>query len=356
MFYDNIILSDFYGDFFIRGDIMMYDNLVGSVFNNLKVVEQAPDYVSSKGKHERMWKCECLLCGDFVVTRERSLKSGHIKSCGRKHRRVEDLTDQVFGDLKVIDRAPNVRAKDGSSYVMWNCECECGNKVVVRASSLKNHHTQSCGVCSRSRSNMGRGLDDITGQEFGFWKVIEKSRSLIQPNGRRVTLWKCQCKCDEIRELRAGTLKQGLSLSCGCHKLEVLREKAALGFGVSKHENFVSDFLVKKGFYFEPQKTYSDLRGDSGYPLSYDFLVYIDFEPAFLIECQGRQHYEPIEYFGGEERFIIQQKNDNYKRGYAKRLNLFLLEIPYNVSLSEIESMICEMISSVTKFPVHTDV
>ena len=42
---------------------------------------------------------------------------------------------------------------------------------------------------------------------------------------------------------------------------------------------------------YEPQKIYTDLRGKKGYPLSYDFLVYQNGQPFFLLECQGIQHF-----------------------------------------------------------------
>ena len=47
------------------------------------------------------------------------------------------------------------------------------------------------------------------------------------------------------------------------------------------------------------------------------------------IEYQGEQHYRPIEYFGGEESFYLQQKHDQIKRNYCKHNNIKLLEIPY---------------------------
>lgn len=325
---------------------MSFVDLSGQIFQNLRVIEKSDDYVSKSGKHERMWKCECLLCGDVIVTRERNLKSGHIKSCGKKHRKFEDLSGCEFGDLKVIERVDNV-VSGKTTYVMYRCLCKCGRETIVRATSLKNNHTTSCGICSRSIANMGKGLDDITGREFGYWKVIEKSRSVVQPNGRRVILWKCQCKCGEIREIRAGTLKSGLSKSCGCHKVEVLREKSSYGFEISKSETCVLTHLSNNEIYFESQVTYPDLRGRTGYPLSYDFLVFKNFEPFFLIECQGRQHYEPIEYFGGEERFVVQQFNDELKRNYADMVGLPLLEIPYWYSCDETVKVIQDMFNNI---------
>lgn len=48
-----------------------------------------------------------------------------------------------------------------------------------------------------------------------------------------------------------------------------------------------------------------------------------------LIEFQGIQHYEPVEIFGGEKQFKIQQEHDKRKREYAINNNIKLLEIPY---------------------------
>ena len=50
-----------------------------------------------------------------------------------------------------------------------------------------------------------------------------------------------------------------------------------------------------------------------------------------FIEYQGIQHYEPIEYFGGEAQFKKQQYYDNLKRKYADGR---LLEIKYDEDIS----------------------
>lgn len=60
--------------------------------------------------------------------------------------------------------------------------------------------------------------------------------------------------------------------------------------------------------------------------LSYDFYL-PDYNTN--IECQGLQHYEPVDYFGGEEAFKIQQKHDAIKRQYCLDNHIELLEIPY---------------------------
>lgn len=52
------------------------------------------------------------------------------------------------------------------------------------------------------------------------------------------------------------------------------------------------------------------------------------------IECQGRQHFEPINYFGGEKRFITQKKRDILKYNKCKEHSITLLYYgKYNIDL-----------------------
>jgi hypothetical protein len=71
-------------------------------------------------------------------------------------RRFLDLTDQVFGNLTVRyceDKKPN-----GKIY--WRCDCSCGNKnVLVASSSLVQGLTISCG-CVRSYLRSVPGIRD----------------------------------------------------------------------------------------------------------------------------------------------------------------------------------------------------
>lgn len=55
--------------------------------------------------------------------------------------RLIDLTGERYGKLVVIKRVEN--DKNGAS--MWECQCDCGNKKIVRGNSLKRGNTKSCG-------------------------------------------------------------------------------------------------------------------------------------------------------------------------------------------------------------------
>ena len=49
----------------------------------------------------------------------------------------------------------------------------------------------------------------------------------------------------------------------------------------------------------------------------------------FIIEYQGKQHYEPSAKFGGKKGFYQQQYNDNQKRRFCALHDFRLIEIPY---------------------------
>ena len=94
----------------------------------------------------------------------------------------------------------------------------------------------------------------------------------------------------------------------------------------SHGEKEISKFLDKYDIKYIPQHKFSGLKGVGNRLLSYDFYL-----PNYnlLIEYQGRQHEHPIDYFGGEEQFRVQQEHDERKREYAKLHNINLLEIWY---------------------------
>ncbi len=94
----------------------------------------------------------------------------------------------------------------------------------------------------------------------------------------------------------------------------------------NKGENAIKSYLIEHDIKFIPRKTYDNLRGINGGKLSYDFFLP---EYNLLIEFQGEQHESPVEFFGGEEQFKIQQEHDLRKREYAKQHKINLLEIWY---------------------------
>lgn len=63
---------------------------------------------------------------------------------------------------------------------------------------------------------MGRKANDLTGQQFGYLTVLE--RSDYKDNTRHV-YWICKCvRCGNITTVRADNLVKEITLSCGCYR------------------------------------------------------------------------------------------------------------------------------------------
>ena len=65
-----------------------------------------------------------------------------------------DITGKKFNKLTVIGFYE--KSKNGAR---WLCECDCGNKTIVRGANLKNGSVKSCGcLVHENKSNIKHGL------------------------------------------------------------------------------------------------------------------------------------------------------------------------------------------------------
>ena len=100
---------------------------------------------------------------------------------------------------------------------------------------------------------------------------------------------------------------------CDCH-------------AISSFQWIVTDILMKNGIDYRVEVSFDGVYGiDNETPLRFDFAIYKEGKVWALIECQGEQHFMPVEEFGGEHKFIIQQRNDEEKRKYAKEHKIKLI-------------------------------
>lgn len=120
-------------------------DLVGQKFGRLTVMQRGEDLVSESKRRKTRWICKCE-CGKECLVQADKLINGETKSCGcyktelASKRYTHDLTGKRFGHLVALKRV----SKPGSP-VLWECVCDCGNVVTVRALCLSKGITQSCG-------------------------------------------------------------------------------------------------------------------------------------------------------------------------------------------------------------------
>ena len=98
----------------------------------------------------------------------------------------------------------------------------------------------------------------------------------------------------------------------------------------SRAEIKIEEILTEAGLNFQMEYIFPDLRSPNGRPLRFDFVVFDDDGRIdFIIEYQGRQHYEASSKFGGKKGLYQQQFNDNKKRRFCALHDFRLIEIPY---------------------------
>lgn len=146
------------------------ENLLGQVFGHLTVIGEA-----EKVNGRAAWLCRCE-CGNLCTVNSVHLKSGNTKSCGClglqnliMGQNKKDLTGQVFGRLTAL----HPTEKRISGYVVWQCQCECGNFKEATSASLIRGYTQSCGcLTSKGESEITRLLQ-TNNIEFETQKSFE---------------------------------------------------------------------------------------------------------------------------------------------------------------------------------------
>ena len=106
--------------------------------------------------------------------------------------------------------------------------------------------------------------------------------------------------------------------------------KGGLGMRASRGEIKIEEILQQAELDFKEEYIFPDLKSSSGRPLRFDFVVFDDDGNIdFLIEFQGKQHYEASSKFGGKRGLYQQQFNDNKKRRFCALHGFKLIEIPY---------------------------
>lgn len=111
----------------------------------------------------------------------------------------------------------------GSHKKMW-FNCPNGiHEPELRAVSNARIRGFKCRQCSIKEQHL-KQLDNLVGQKFNKWTVIEKDEEQSKRIG--VTYWFCDCDCGTKHiSVPACNLKAGVSKSCGCLRKEYSGEK-----------------------------------------------------------------------------------------------------------------------------------
>lgn len=288
-------------------------DLTGQKFGRLLVLEITPE----RRNRQVVWKCLCD-CGNVSYVVGQALRSGHTKTCGCSWHepRGEDLTGQIFGDLTVLYRDFNKKSTNRNAF--WVCKCSCGQERIVSAGELRAGAVSKCISCTQlytiahRKKYEGPGpIKNKIGERFGKLVVIAATEK--RKNGKMV--WQCQCDCGNLCEATSNALISGDKTSCGCTNQ-------------SNGENLVEQILQVNNIPYRKQVTLPGIKDKE--VLRYDFGILNNNQSVIrLIEFDGIQHYQPIEFFGGEDAYLETIKRDKIKNEGAQSYSIPLIRIPY---------------------------
>lgn len=198
-----------------------------------------------------------------------------------------------------------------SVAILHKCKY-CGKEWNIRPSDVLNG--KSCRECSCQRfgQRMRKSHQQYVGDLLKINIDIEPVGDYI--NTDTAILHKCKV-CGHIWPIKPNHTLAG-------HGCPVCNQ--------SRGEREISGWLDESHIKYIPQHKFSDCRDKL--PLPFDF--YLPQE-NICIEYDGLQHFEPIDWFGGEESLKITQYHDNIKTNYCKENKITLIRIAYNQSVIE---------------------
>lgn len=171
-----------------------------------------------------------------------------------------------------------------------------------------------------------RDVEDLTGERFGILTVLSYVGRRSIPCGQLQTIWKCKCDCGSVVNVRAATLKNGDTRSCGCIK--------------SHGEREIAEYLVSKNISYQREYMFADCTNSKGNQCKFDFAVIDGEKLVCLIEYQGEQHFvvpKNTPWFGKMQR----DETDKIKEDYCLTHNILLFKIRYDEDIPvKLESII----------------
>lgn len=221
-----------------------------------------------------------------------------------------------FGDWTVIERDYNPSSKQHSTF--WFCKCGlCDNIYSVSRDTLVRAGGTCCNKCKGTK--ISKTLDEKgytlykpkIGDKFGYLTI--SSNRFYKNKSSRI---KCKCVCGKEIEVNIKDLFKGHggnTISCGCATMSSGEIKISLLLK-KMNVNFINQYRIK----------------DFNARASFDFAIFNENNNLLgLIEYDGEQHFHPVDYFGGEEKFKLQQERDQKKNNYCKENNIKLIRISY---------------------------
>lgn len=153
---------------------VQYHDFTGEQYGDLTVISRGPDRVpknpKSKNSRRRIrWNCKCK-CDKEMLLDSSEIRDPKRHTCHHLESKSVKIGDQ-FGDLTVIEKAPDHISPTGIKKPQWVCQCTCGNKITVQQRLLKRNRRTHCGCKKKPRKPLFDKLEyDLSG-EYGIGRT-----------------------------------------------------------------------------------------------------------------------------------------------------------------------------------------
>ena len=155
-------------------------DLTGKVIDHLTVIREATKEERIDKRQVYYW-CQCD-CGrpDLILKQSRHLREDKnlcCKECSYKYlgeQKIKDITNQTFGKLT----AKKCVGKDNWRNALWECQCECGNIIIVAEGDLIKRKKLSCGCDTIKSKGEKRIIELLTQYNIPFeqQKIFESCK------------------------------------------------------------------------------------------------------------------------------------------------------------------------------------
>jgi len=276
----------------------------------------------------------------------------------QKHGKKYDYSESIYKNRQsvVLIKCPTHGSFEQVAYYHYECGCGCpscdptntlGNQKFIEKSKLIHGEKYDYSKVNYEKNNIkveiicsehgsyfqqpgahlsGQGCPDCCNNRKSTTEdFISKSNkkhhnlydySLVNYLTKRDKV-KIICKEHGVFEQKAYVHLQGHGCPiCNNSKLEIYLRNKLKNMNISFFQNYKFD----------------DCR--NVLPLPFDFFIP---DRNLLIECDGIQHFVPIDYFGGESRLEYQIKNDCIKNDYCESKGMDLKRVK---SYREIEDLL----------------
>lgn len=256
------------------------------------------EYVNSSTK-------VCIMCqehGEFWQTPNKHLSGQGCPECGKKINKKCLTTEEFIKRAKEIhgDRYDysKVEYKKSIEKVCIICP-EHGEFWITPHNHLEGKKCKYCAIIDRSNKKRNKQEEVIEKAKETHGNKYDYSKVYYHKMHEKVCII-----CPEHGEFWQSMANHIAGKGCPICKEPLL-------------EKDIEEALNKHNILFEKQKTFSWLKNKKK--------LYLDFylpDYNVAIECQGLQHYKPIKYFGGDEKYELYVYRDKLKKELCSKNNI----------------------------------